>query len=94
MIGGSYKKHHGLNEKHHGLNEEGVAPSGLGRSVSFISKYKVLSKRKFSVLLNFLLCGKKLKFFRVGNGSLVGRRKDILSEGAKEIVHEIYFLVE
>ena len=39
MIGGFYKKHHGL-------NEEGVAPSGSGRSVNFISKYKVLSKRK------------------------------------------------
>ena len=87
MIEGSYKKHHGLNEKHHGLDEEGVAPSGSGRSVNFISKYKLLSKRKFSVLLNMLLCGKKLKFIRVGNGSLVGRRKDILSEGAKEIVH-------
>ena len=84
MIGGSYNKHHGLNEKHHGLDEEDVAPSGSGRSVNFLSKYKVLSKRKFSVLLNILLCGKKLKFIRVGNGSLVGRRKDILSEGAKE----------
>ena len=63
MIGGFYKK------KHHGLNEEGVAPSGSGRSVNFISKYKVLSKRKFSVLLNILLCGKKLNFIRVGNGS-------------------------
>ena len=45
MIGGFYKKHHGLNEKHYGLgeknyglDEEGVAPSGLGRSVNFISK--------------------------------------------------------
>ena len=86
MIEESYKKHHGLNEKHHGL-DEGVAPSGSGMSVNFISKYKVLSKRKFSVLLNILLCGKKLKFIRVGNGFLVGRRKDVLSEGAKEIVH-------
>ena len=80
MIGGFYKKNHGL-------NEEGVAPSGSEMLVNFISKYKVLSKRKFSVMLNILLCGKKLNFIRVGNGSLVGRRKDILSEGAKEIVH-------
>ena len=80
MIGGFYKKHHGL-------DEEGVAPSGPGRSVNFISKYKVLFKRKFSVLLNILLCGKKLKFIRVGSGSLVGLRKDIFSEGAKLIVH-------
>ena len=87
MIGGSYKKHHGLGGKHHGLDEEGVAPSRSGRSVNFISRYKLLSKRKFSVLLNILLCGKKLNFIRVGNGSLVGRRKDILSEGANEIVH-------
>ena len=41
MIGRFYKKHHGL-------DEEGVAPSGSGRSVNFISKYKVLSKRVFS----------------------------------------------
>ena len=60
-----------------------MAPSGSGRSVNFISKYKVLFKRKFSVLLKVLLCGKKLKFIRVGNGSLVGLRKDIFSEGAK-----------
>ena len=84
MIGGFYKKHHGL-------NEEGVAPSGSGRSVNFISKFKVLSKRKFSVLLNIFLCGKKLKFIRVGNGSLVGLRKDIFSEGAKEIVHVFWW---
>ena len=76
MIAGFYKKHHGL-------DEEGVAHSGWGRSVNFTSKYKVLFKRKFSVLL----CGKKLKFIRVGNGSLVGHRKDICSEGAKVIVH-------
>ena len=94
MIGGSYKKHHGLNEKHHGLggkhhglDEEGVAPSGSGRLVNFISRYKVLSKRKFSVLLDILLCGKKLNIIKVGDGCLVGRRKDILSEGANEIVH-------
>ena len=62
-----------------------MAPSGSGMSVNFISKYKVLFKRKFSVLLNILLCGKKLKFIRVGNGSLVGLRKDIFSEGAKAI---------
>ena len=80
MIWGFYKKHHVL-------NEEGVAPSGSGRLLNFFSKYKVLSKRKVSVLLNIILCGKKLNFIRVGNGSLVGRRKDILSEGAKEIVH-------
>ena len=80
MIGGFYKKHHGL-------NEEGVAPSGSGRSKNFISKHKVLSKRKFSVLLNILLCGKKLKFIRVGNGSLVGLRKGIFSDGAKVLVH-------
>ena len=41
MIGGSYKKHHGLNEKHHGLDEEGV------EMVNFISKYKVISKENF-----------------------------------------------
>ena len=64
-----------------------MAPSGSGRSVNFISKYKVLSKRKVSVLLNILLRGKKLNFIRVGTGSLVGCRKDILSQGAKEIVH-------
>ena len=80
MIGGFYIKHQGL-------DEEGGASSGSGKSVNFISKYKVLSKRKFSVLLNILLCGKKLKIIRVGNGSLVGRRKGILSEGAKEVVH-------
>ena len=79
MIEGFYKKHDGL-------DEEGVAPSGSGMLVNFISEYKVLSKRKFSVLLNILLCGKRLKFIRVGNGSLVGRRQDILSECAKEIV--------
>ena len=94
MIGGSYKKHHGLNEnhhgldeKHHGLDEEGVAPCGSGRSVNFISKYKMLSKRRFSVLLNILLCGKKLKFVRVGCGSRVGLRKGVVSEGVKVVVH-------
>ena len=80
MIVGFYKKHHGL-------DEESVALSGSGRSVSFISKYKVLSKRKFAVLLKFLLCGKKLKVIRVGKGSVVDPRKDILSEGAMVIVH-------
>ena len=79
MIGGFYKKD--------GRDVEGVAPSGSGKSVNFISKYKVLFKRKFSVLLKILLCGKKLKFIRVGNGSLVGLRKDIFSKGAKLIVH-------
>ena len=38
-------------------------------------------------MLNILLCGKKLKFIRVGHGSRVGLRKDILSEDAKVIVH-------
>ena len=80
MIGGFYKKHHDL-------DVEGVAPAGLGRSVNFVSKYKASFKRKFSVLLNILLCVKKLKFIRVGNGSLVGFRKDIFSEDAKAIVH-------
>ena len=79
MIGGFYKKD--------GRSAKGVAPSGLGRSVNFISKYKASFKRKFSVLLNILLCGKKLKFIKVGNGSLVGLRKDVLSEGAKVIVY-------
>ena len=64
-----------------------MAPSGSGRSVNFISKYKVSFERKFSVLLNILLCGKDLKFIRVGNGSRVGLRKDIFSEGAKAKVH-------
>ena len=80
MIGGFYKKHQGS-------DEEGGAPSGSGRLVNFISKYKVLSKRKFSVLLNILLCGKKLKFVRVGCGSRVGLRKGVFSEGVKVIVH-------
>ena len=69
---------------------ERVAPSGLGRSVNFISKYKRLFKRKFSVLLNILLCGKKLKFVKVGHGSRVGLQKDFLSEGAKVIVHLLW----
>ena len=81
-MGGFYKKD--------GRDVEGVAPSGLGRLVNFISKYKVSFKRKFSVLLNILLCGKKLKFIRVGNGSLVDLRKDIFSKGAKAIVHVIW----
>ena len=38
MIGGFYTKD--------GRNVEGVAPSGLGRSVNFISKNKVLFKKK------------------------------------------------
>ena len=80
MIGGFFKKAHGW-------DMESVAPSGLGRLVNFISKYKVLFKRNFSVLLNILLCGKKLNFVRVGHGSRVGLWKDIFSEGAKVIVH-------
>ena len=80
MIGGFYKKHHEW-------DKECVAPSGSGRSVNFISKYKVLFIRKFSVLLNILLCGKKLKFVGVGHGSRVGLRKHIFSDGAKVIVH-------
>ena len=80
----------GYSKKHHGLEKEGVAPSGLGRLVNFISKYKVSFKRKFSVLLNILLCGKKLKFIRLGNGSRVGLRKDIFSEGAKAVVHVLW----
>ena len=81
MIRGFYKKDD--------RDVEGVAPSGLGRSVNFISKYKAFYKRKFSDLLNIMVCGKKLKFIRVGKGSLVGLRKDIFSEGAKVIVHLI-----
>ena len=77
MIGGFYKNRHGL-------NEEGVAQSG--RSVNYISKHKMLSKSKFSVLLNILLCGKKLKFVRVGCGSRVGHQKGVLSEGVKVVV--------
>ena len=73
MIGGFYKRE--------GRSVKGVAPSGLGRSVNFISKYKASFKRKFSVLLNILLCGKKLQFVRVGHGSRVGLRKGIFSEG-------------
>ena len=64
-----------------------MTPSGSGRSVNFTSKNKVLSKRKVSVLLDILLCGKKLKFVRVGCGSLVGLRKSAFSEGVKVIVH-------
>ena len=56
MIGGFYTKD--------GRDVEGVAPSELGRLVNFISKNKVLFNKKFSVLLNILLCGKKLKFIR------------------------------
>ena len=79
MIGGFYEKD--------GRDVEGVAPSGLGRSVNFIPKFKALYERKFSVLLNILLCGKKLKFIKVSNGSRVGLLKDIFPEGAKVIVH-------
>ena len=81
MIGGGFYK------KHNGLDVEGVAPSGLSRLMNFVSKYKASFKRKFSVLLNILLCGKKLKFIRVGNGSLLGLRMDNFSEGAKAKVH-------
>ena len=49
-----------------------MVPSGLGRSVNFISTYEVSFNRNFSVLLNMLLCGKKLKFITVGYDSLVG----------------------
>ena len=73
MIGGFY-------EKSRGWDMEGVAPSGLGRLVNFISNYNLLFKRKFSVLLNILLCGKKLKLDRVGHGSRVGLRKDVFSD--------------
>ena len=62
----------GFQKKHHGLDVEGVAPSGLGWSVTLFSKNKVIFKREFSVLQNILLCGKKLKFVRVGHGSRVG----------------------
>ena len=50
---------------------EGVAPSGSRRLVNFISKYKVLFKRKFPVLLYILLCGKKLEFVMVLHGDAV-----------------------
>ena len=80
MIGGFYKEDHDW-------DIEAAAPSDLGRSLNLIYEHKVLFKRKFSVLLNFLLCGKKLKFVRVGHGSRVGPRKDIFPEGAKVIVH-------
>ena len=66
---------------------EGVAPSGSGRLVNLISKYKIIFKRKFSVSLNNLLCGKKLKFVRVGHGSGVNLRRDDFSEGAKVMAH-------
>ena len=79
MIGVFYKRD--------GRSVKGVALSGLGWSVNCISKYKASFKRKFSVLLNMLLCGKKLKFIRVGTVSLVGLRKDIFSEGTNVIVH-------
>ena len=39
MIGGLYKRD--------GRSAKGVSPSGLGRSVNFISKYKASFKRKF-----------------------------------------------
>ena len=77
----------GFCKKGYGWNVEGVGPCGSGRSVNFNSKYEVLFKRKFSVLLNISLCGKKLKFLRVGHGSRVGLRKDIFSEGAKVMAH-------
>ena len=76
-----------FSKKHHGLDVEGVAPSRLCKSVNFLSKYKVLFKRKFSVLLNILLCGKKLKFVRVGHGSRAGLQKYIFSGDAKVMVH-------
>ena len=76
----------GFYKKHHSLDVEGVAPSGSGRLMNFSCKYNFLFKRNFSVLLNILLRGKKLKFVRVGYGSRVGLRKDIFSEGAKDIV--------
>ena len=59
-------------------------PSGSGRSVNFISKVRVLFKRKLSVLLNILLCGKKLTFVKIGC--------NIFSDGAKVIVHLIWRL--
>ena len=74
MIGGFFEKGHGL----------GVASSG---SYNFISKHKVLFERKFSVLLNILLFGKKLKFVKVGSGSRLGLRKCSFSEGVKVTVH-------
>ena len=83
MIGGFYKNHHGL-------DEEGGTPSGLCRLVIFIYKYKVVFKRKVSVLLNILQCVKKLNFVRVGHGSRVSRRKDKFLEGAKVIVHLLW----
>ena len=61
--------------------------SGSGRSVNFISKYKVLFKIRFSVSLNILLCEKKLKFVKVGYVSRVGHQKDFFSEGAKVMAH-------
>ena len=67
-------------KKGYGWNVEGVVPSGSGRSVNCISKFMVLFKRKFSVSLNILLCGKKLKLVRVRHGSRVGLRKDIFSD--------------
>ena len=80
MIGGFHKKGYGW-------NVECEAPSGSSKLVNFISKYKVLFKRKLSILLNILLCGKKLKFVRVGHGSRLSLRKDIFPEDAKVMVH-------
>ena len=77
LIRGFYKNGHGLD----------VTGSG---SVNFISNYKVLSKSKFSGLLNILLCGKKLKFDTVGYGSRVGFQKDTFFEGAKVPVHFLW----
>ena len=64
-----------------------MAPSGSGKLVNFFSKKKVFFESEFSVLLDIFLCGKKLKFVRVGHGSRVGLRMDIFSEGAEVIVH-------
>ena len=80
MIGGFFKKDHGW-------DVEGVVTSVLRRLVNFISKCRVLNKRKFTVLLNILMCGKKLKFVRVGYVSRVGLQKDIYSEGGKVMAH-------
>ena len=45
MIGGFYKRCHGL-------EIENVADLGSVKSVNFISNYKVLFKKKFLILLN------------------------------------------
>ena len=77
-------------KRDHDWDVEGLARSGPGRSVNLTSKYKVLFKGKFSVLLNILLCGKVLKFVKVGHGSRLGLRKYISSEGEKVIVHSFW----